>query len=81
MEGKHPQENNRVEDVSTGFMNNDSLSHLSFKLQFHDNAENVLTPWGGSCFSGSILLFPHYFNAVRETFCQPCCAAACECIR
>ena len=83
MEGKHAQENDLFEDVSTGFMSNDSLSDLSFKTQFrwYDNAENVLTPWGGSCFSGGVLLFPRYCNAVPETSCQPCCAAACECMR
>lgn len=32
--GKHAQENNLFEDVSGGFMNNDSLSDLSFKMQF-----------------------------------------------
>lgn len=69
--------------LCTGFMNNYSLSDLSFKMQFwsYDNAENVLTPWGGSWFSGSVLLFPHYCNAVPETSHQLCCAAACECMR
>lgn len=69
--------------LCTGFMNNDSLSDPSLKMQFwwYDNAENVLTPWGGSCFSGSVLRFPHYCHAVPETLCQPCCAAAYECMR
>lgn len=62
-------------------MNNDSLLDLSSKVQFrwYDNAENVLSPWGGSCFSGGVLLFPHYCLAVPEAVCQSCCAAACEC--
>lgn len=81
MGGRNAQENNLFEDVSTGFMNNDSLSDLSSKVQFrwYDNAENVLSPWGGSCFSGGVLLFPHYCHAVPEALCQSCCAAACEC--
>lgn len=78
---RNAQENNLFEDVSPGFMNDDSLSYLSSKVQFrwYDNAENVLSPWGGSCFSGGVLLFPHYCNAVPEALCQSCCAAACEC--
>lgn len=81
MKGRNAQENNLFENVSTGFMNNDSLLDLSSKVQFwwYDNAENVFSPWGGSCFSGVVLLFPHYCNAVPEALCQSCCAAACEC--
>lgn len=44
--GRNAQENNLFEDVSTGFMNNDSLLDLSFKVQFrwYDYAENVSSP-------------------------------------
>lgn len=78
---RNAQENNLFADVSTGFMNDDSLPYLSSKVQFrwYDNAESVLSHWGGSCFSGGVLLFPHYCNAAPEALCQSCCAAACEC--
>lgn len=80
MEGEHAQENDLFEDVSTSFC---SSYDLSFKMQFwwYGNAENVLSPWGGSCFSGSVLLIPHYCNVVPKTSRQPCCAAARECLR
>lgn len=61
----------------TGFMNSKSLSNLSLKTQFrrYDNAENVLSPQGGSCLLGGVWLFPRYHNAASET------AAAWQCTR